>query len=75
MPVYEYQCEDCGHVTEALRKMADADAKLACEKCGSNQTKRAHSVFSASSGESGGDLPIGPCGCACGDPNGPCNMG
>jgi putative FmdB family regulatory protein len=24
MPIYEYQCNDCGHVFDALQKMSDA---------------------------------------------------
>ena len=45
MPVYEYDCKACGHVSESLRPMRDADAPIACESCGSKRTKRAHSVF------------------------------
>lgn len=44
MPIYEYACENCGKTTDALRKMDDADAPLACEHCGSTKTQRAHSV-------------------------------
>ncbi|HEX7008689.1 MAG TPA: zinc ribbon domain-containing protein [Phycisphaeraceae bacterium] len=76
MPVYEYACEDCGAVTEALRKMAEADAPLACERCGSERTRRAHSVFTAGgSSPSSGDvpLPIGGCG-RCGNPYGSCSL-
>jgi putative FmdB family regulatory protein len=75
MPIYEYQCYQCGHVTEALRRMSEATEPLACESCGSEQTERAHSVFAASgsSEKAMPDLPMGG-GCACGDPNGPCGM-
>jgi putative FmdB family regulatory protein len=52
MPVYEYACARCERVTEALRKMADADEPLACEFCGSQETSRKHSVFITSQGES-----------------------
>src|SRR5690554_8092691 len=41
MPVYEYVCDDCGHTTEAIRSMADKDATMVCEHCGSRQTRRA----------------------------------
>ena len=47
MPVYEYTCAACGHVTEALRKMSEADAPIACESCGKPETRRSHSVFAA----------------------------
>lgn len=74
MPIYEYACEACGHITEALRRMADADAPQPCEACGSGKTRREHSVFAAGGAKSDTALPMGGCG-RCGDPNGPCAMG
>lgn len=77
MPLYEYQCEACGKITENLRKMADADAPATCESCGSDKTRRIQSVFAASGGGSqpGMSLPMGGGGggCGCGNPHGPCN--
>ena len=75
MPIYEYECEKCDHVTETLRPMDRADESLACEACGSEQTRRQHSEFAAgaSKGGQGGIPPAGGCG-RCGDPNGPCGM-
>jgi len=77
MPIYEYACQKCGHVTEALRRMNEADAPIACEQCGEAGITRSHSVFAATGAESKDsampDLPMGG-GCACGDPSGPCNM-
>jgi len=77
MPIYEYQCEACGYMTEVLRRMSEADEPVACESCGSEQTIRAHSVCATPAGQGGDqglpDLPMGG-GCACGDPNGPCAM-
>jgi len=32
MPIYEYQCSDCGHKLEALQKMND-DALTDCPQC------------------------------------------
>ena len=32
MPIYEYQCEACGHVLEALQKMSDAPL-VDCPTC------------------------------------------
>lgn len=48
MPVYEYRCEKCQEVTEAIRRMDDADAPIACEHCGHTKAQRIHSVFMAS---------------------------
>ena len=33
MPIYEYQCNDCGHVFDALQKMSDA-VLTDCPDCG-----------------------------------------
>ena len=33
MPIYEYQCEACGHKLEALQKISDAPLKD-CPECG-----------------------------------------
>lgn len=79
MPVYEYACEACGATTEVLRRMADADEPLTCEKCGSGKTRRAHSVFAAASGGRETSLPVGgpgPGTCGhCGGLPGSCAMG
>jgi len=32
MPIYEYQCEDCGETTEALQKMSE-DPLKECPSC------------------------------------------
>lgn len=33
MPIYEYQCQQCGHRSEALQKVADPPLTT-CERCG-----------------------------------------
>ena len=33
MPIYEYQCDECGHVFDALQKMSD-DPLKDCPDCG-----------------------------------------
>ena len=79
MPVYEYACGKCGAVTEALRRMADADEPIACEKCGSKKTARAKSVVAvggsrdSSGGGGGGACEFG--GCGAGMPGGPVHSG
>ena len=79
MPVYEYTCEKCHKTTEALRKMADSDAPQVCEHCGSDKTRRAHSLVALTTsggakGQSqpGGHVHSGSCGC--GKPRGGCGM-
>lgn len=35
MPIYEYQCEDCGHRMEALQKINDSPLQV-CPECHSS---------------------------------------
>ena len=56
MPIYEYKCQKCGHITEQLRSMSTADDATACEECQSKETQRVQSVFAANSG-GGGAVP------------------
>lgn len=65
MPVYEYRCDDCRELTEALRRMADADDPQPCEHCGGETTQRVHSVFAAGASEADAGFeacPPGGCG-------------
>ena len=39
MPLYEYQCEDCGHRLEALQKMSD-DRLVFCPECNEPRLKK-----------------------------------
>ncbi len=76
MPVYEYVCDACEGTTEAIRRMDEKDAPIACEHCGSTKTHRALSLFMAGADKqrrSPGAMPMGPCG-RCGDPNGACGV-
>ncbi len=55
MPVFEYRCRDCGHVTEVLERSGDR-GRPPCSKCGSQDTEKLFSAFglgrSAASGTS-----------------------
>ncbi|MBI1337908.1 MAG: zinc ribbon domain-containing protein [Phycisphaera sp.] len=77
MPVYEYECGKCEKVTETLRKSSDADAPIVCEHCGSDKTRRMHSVFTAAAaapkrGHCAPQSSGGPCGGCC-NPHGSCS--
>jgi putative FmdB family regulatory protein len=50
MPIYEYVCLDCHAMSDALRPMAQADAPIVCQTCGSEHSSRTLSVFNAQSG-------------------------
>ena len=39
MPIYEYQCQDCGAETEVLQKISDA-ALVDCQACGKPALKK-----------------------------------
>ena len=39
MPIYEYQCQKCGHHLEALQKISDKPLRE-CPECGKHQLKR-----------------------------------
>ena len=38
MPLYEYQCDNCGHRFEVIQKYSDAPIQV-CPKCGGPVTK------------------------------------
>ena len=73
MPLYEYECQKCGKVTETLRSNREADRPIACEHCGGKKTHRLHSVFATGSSQGGAEMSPPACG-ACGDPRGSCGM-
>ena len=39
MPIYEYQCEQCGHKIEKLQKISDEPLK-SCPQCGNQSLKK-----------------------------------
>ncbi len=40
MPIYEYQCEDCQKVFQALIMKIEEEKELRCQNCGSSALKR-----------------------------------
>ncbi len=39
MPIYEYQCEACGHILETLQKISEAPL-TSCPECGKDALKK-----------------------------------
>jgi len=39
MPIYDYQCTDCGHGLEAIQKLSDAPLTQ-CPACGNEALKK-----------------------------------
>ncbi len=72
MPLFEYECRDCGHHFEFLTR---ADQSPACPTCASADLQKLLSVFAvnttgASNGGAATRDAVGGCG-MCGDPRGP----
>jgi len=63
MPIFEYRCGKCGHVSSFLEK-PNARRSHPCEKCGSKKTEKVFSTFAAQSGKSSSSsssCPTGTC--------------
>lgn len=54
MPLFEYQCQDCGKVFEVFTLRRDLPAIPECPECGKADVERILSAFSATSSEGGG---------------------
>ncbi len=53
MPIYEYRCNECGHVFPRLQRIGATSEGVTCPKCESSNVERVVSAF-ASSGSSSG---------------------
>jgi putative FmdB family regulatory protein len=73
MPIYEYDCRDCGRHFEALVRGQDG---VRCPACEGSNLEKALSTFAVGAGGQAAAAPqAGACG-RCGDPRGPgaCSM-
>jgi putative FmdB family regulatory protein len=64
MPIYEYQCENCGKAFEKLVRMSAGDAEVECPACGSKNTRKALSLFGVGAGK--GSSSLSSAGSSCG---------
>jgi putative FmdB family regulatory protein len=55
MPLFEYQCRDCGQVFEVFTRRRELLAALKCPACGKMNVERVLSAFS-------GTISKGSCG-------------
>ncbi len=53
MPLYEYQCRDCGHRFEVLQRMGEGADGLACPSCDAERLEKQFSTFAAASSSHG----------------------
>jgi putative FmdB family regulatory protein len=44
MPIYEYECRECGQTSEFLLRSGEAEQELRCPSCGSDRITRLMSV-------------------------------
>ncbi|MFC2072725.1 zinc ribbon domain-containing protein [Chloroflexota bacterium] len=49
MPIYEYECENCGERFELRRSISDNDNEIRCPKCGAKKPRRVFSMFATGS--------------------------
>ena len=54
MPLYEYQCEQCGYRFERLVSLREAARRSKCSKCGSKSVRKLVSVVASVSSKSDG---------------------
>ena len=65
MPIFEYQCKDCGAQFEKISHASGE--KILCKKCASARVEKLLSVFAVSGASSDGPAcESGPCGCGAG---------
>jgi len=52
MPIYEYECKDCGEIFERLQPSSAKKTGEPCAKCRGTNTERVLSAFAARAGAS-----------------------
>lgn len=67
MPLYEYECEDCGEQFETLVSRSSRDS-VECPECGSGSTRRLQSTFAVGSTKQPQSDAMPSC------PGGTCNL-
>ncbi len=50
MPVYEYQCSNCGEKTQRLQEVGEDSSGKTCLSCGKGEIKKIFSVFGTPGG-------------------------
>jgi len=47
MPIYEYQCLECGEKFEKLVRLSTSISEIECPECGRRKVEKLISIFSA----------------------------
>ena len=45
MPIYEFECGECGARFEMLRSISDSDGEVMCSECGGERPRMVYSVY------------------------------
>jgi putative FmdB family regulatory protein len=61
MPIYEYQCSECGERFDKWVRSMCCDEETLCPKCGGRKVKKAVSLFGTCGSTSGGSLSDSSC--------------
>jgi len=62
MPIYEFQCDDCEQIYDALLRFSDVVDAPRCPTCGSQNTRRLLSRIAAPSFGGGDSSAASSCG-------------
>ncbi len=65
MPMYEYQCNNCGEAFEQIVRFSEADLLPVCPACGARETRKKISV-AAFIGAPSPSLSVGSSSCGSG---------
>ncbi len=47
MPIYEFDCKECGEKFDKLVRSSAAQSEVVCPSCGSDEVKKRMSLFAA----------------------------
>lgn len=61
MPIYEYQCLECGEKFEKLVRSMSSLARVECPKCGGQKIQKLLSAFGVQTSDSAGDFTCPTC--------------
>jgi putative FmdB family regulatory protein len=59
VPIYEFRCDACGTIFEAIRPLGDDGSHLRCPACETGAVRRIPSTFAAAGG---GKSSVSSCG-------------